>query len=146
MNAPDPSRRYLNSPAPVRPPRQTQTVSSLPPPGHERPGFRAALIVGVAAFVLLVQAFHLNRLGATRRAARVELSQTLHDPGMLPEQRIAALVDAFDRSTQDILFAASGPYLILAVAVLFLTAQATRLRLRLSVVERILVNRTSERL
>ena len=65
---------------------------------------------------------------------------------MPPEQRLVALVDAFDRSTQDILFAASGPYLILAVAVLFLTAQTTRLRLRLSVVERILVNRTSGRL
>ena len=140
MNAPDPPRRYLNSPGPAPPPRSSRTVSTTSP-RHEYTGGRAALILSAAVLVLLVQAWHLHRLSETRRAARVELSRTLRARELPPEESIVALVDAFDRSTQDVLFAASGPYLILAVTVLFLTSQTTRLRLRLAVVEHLLTNR-----
>ena len=116
------------------------SIAPSAPSWRERPGGRAALTLGAAALVLLVQAWHLHRLSETRRAARVELSRTLHDRELPPEQRTVALVDAFDRTTQDVLFATSGPYLILAVAVLFLTAQTTHLRLRLAVVERLLAH------
>ncbi len=145
MNTPEPSRRYLNSPNPTPAPRPPPATGSASP-WHERLGGRAAITLGAAALVLLVQAWHLRRLSETRRVVRTELSQVLRDAGLPPEQRSIALVDAFDRSTQDIVFAASGPYLTLAITVIFLTAQTTRLRLRVAVVERLLLNRLSERL
>ena len=141
MHAPDPSRRYLNSPGLIplsHPPRTTNPA----PPWHARTGGRAALLLGAATLILFVQAWHLHRLSETRRAARAELSHALLDDAtMPPERRAVALAEAFDRTTQDVLFAASGPHLILAVAVLCLTAQTARLRWRLAVVERLLAHR-----
>ncbi len=90
-----------------------------------------ALAAGLA--ILLLQGLHACRLAETRELARAEVERALHDGG---PAHGAVLLAAFDRSTQDILFAASGPYLVLLLFVIFWTGHLLGIKQRLVETER----------
>ena len=90
------------------------------------------MFVGALLWIGIVYGLPLRNLRETRQLARTELTHLLQTDK--PDR--AAILDAFDRATEQILFSASGPYFILAVATLFLIANLVMLKRRLSVAER----------
>ena len=89
-----------------------------------------ALLVVMLWFVF-VYVLPLQALRSSRQAARAELTHLLQtDPPNTP-----AILEAFDRATEQVLFSAATPYFILGLATLFLTAQLTILKRRLHTAE-----------
>ena len=80
----------------------------------------------------MVYGLPLHSLREARQVSRVELARLIHAGKPDP----AAILDAFDRATERILFSASGPYLILACATIFLVAHLVAVKRRLDAAER----------
>ena len=102
--------------------------------GRLRLNRRVLVALSVLIGVVLVYCLHSYKLRETRRISRAELLRVL--PAEKPGT--ADILAAFDRSTEDIFFAAAGPYFILTVAVVFLTGQLLGVKRRLDKTERLL--------
>ena len=114
------------------------------PEGSERSGGRPSRLaawrlrrwlpgcIAAMLWLLLVYGLPLQNLREARRRTRDELTQLLqHD-----KPDAAAILETFDRTHEDILFAASGPYLMLGLATLFLGARLAWVMRRLAAAER----------
>lgn len=95
--------------------------------------YRWLMTSGLALlWVTLVYGLPLQSLREARRLLRVELTHLLQTD----KPDTAAILDAFDRATEQILFSAAGPYFILAVATVFLVAHLVAVKRRLNAAER----------
>ena len=80
----------------------------------------------------MVYGLPLRSLRAARERERTELAHLLQ----ADKPDTAAVLGAFDYATEEIIFSATGPYLILAVATVFLLAHLVGIKRRLNVTER----------
>lgn len=90
---------------------------------------------GVVAGLLwigVVYELPLLSLRDARQISRAQLANLVHTG----KPDAAAILDAFDRATENVLFAASGPYLILAITSLFVIAHLVGVKRRLDAAER----------
>ncbi len=81
---------------------------------------------------VLVYVLPLHTLRASRQIARVELTHLLQ----ADRPDAPAILDAFDRATEQVLFSAAGPYFILGIATLFVIAHLVAVKRRLHTAER----------
>ncbi len=88
-------------------------------------------MVAVLWFVL-VYALPLHTLRESRQTARGELTHLLQ----ADRPDTPAILEAFDRATEQVLFSAAGPYFILGVATLFVIAHLVAVKRRLNAAER----------
>jgi hypothetical protein len=91
------------------------------------------IVLGIV--VVLSEGLHLYALSATRDHARAALAQTLHSVTTSDSKTITAAFDVFDRMTGDIFFAATGPYLVLALLIPSLLLSLVRLQNNLTATE-----------
>ena len=92
-------------------------------------------LAGLLAAMLwlsMVYGLPLRSLHAARDRERVELTHLLQ----VNKPDTAAVLGAFDHATEEIIFSATGPYLILAIATVFLSAHLVGIKRRLSAAER----------
>ena len=90
-------------------------------------GLLAALL-----WLSMVYGLPLRGLRAARDRERAELTHLLR----ADKPDTAAVLGTFDYATEEIVFSATGPYLILAVATVFLLAHLAGIKRRLHVAER----------
>ena len=90
-------------------------------------GLLAALL-----WLSMVYGLPLRSLRAARDRERVEVTHLLQ----ADKPDTAAILGAFDYATGEIIFSATGPYLIVAVATVFLIAHLVGIKRRLHVTER----------
>ena len=97
-------------------------------------GFRAAwpTLLVAALWYVLVYVLPLGNLRASRQTARLELAHLLQTE----QPDVPAVLAAFDRATEQVLFSASGPYFILGLATLLLFAHVALVKRRLRAAER----------
>ena len=104
-----------------------------------RRGLRKAtatkLLIALGIVIVLAEGLHLYALRSTRDHARAALAQTLHTVNASDAKTITAALDAFDRMTGDIFFAATGPYLVLAILIPSLLVSLVRLQNNLTATE-----------
>src|ERR1700736_5193661 len=93
------------------------------------------LLVVLGIVIVLAEGMHLYALRSTRDHARAALAQTLHTVNPSDAKTITAALDAFDRMTGDIFFAATGPYLVLAILIPSLLVSLARLQNNLTATE-----------
>ena len=90
---------------------------------------------GVVAGLLwigVVYGLPLLSLREARQVSRAQLTNLIQTG----KPDVAGILDAFDHATENVLFAASGPYLILAMTSLFIIAQLVGAKRRLDAAER----------
>jgi hypothetical protein len=93
------------------------------------------LLVVLGIVIVVAEGLHLYALSSTRTHARAVLAQTLHAISASDGKTVMAALDAFDRMTADIFFAATGPYLILAILIPSLLISLVRLQNNLTTTE-----------
>jgi hypothetical protein len=96
------------------------------------------LVVVFGTAVVIVEGLHLYALSSTRDHARAALAQTLHAVTASDAKTVTAALDAFDRMTDDIFFAATGPFLVLAILIPSLIVTIVRLQNNLTATEDVL--------
>jgi hypothetical protein len=96
------------------------------------------LLVVLGIVIVLAKDVHLYALSATRVHARAVLAQTLDGITASDAKTVTAALDAFDRMTGDIFFAATGPYLVLAILIPSLLVSLVRLHNNLTATEDVL--------
>ena len=90
------------------------------------------MLLVVALWFALVYVLPLHTLRTSRRTTRLELTHLLR----IDQADTPAILEVFDRTTEQVLFSAAGPYFILGLATLFLIAQLAILKRRLHAAER----------
>ncbi len=90
-----------------------------------------ALMAALLWFVL-VYILPLHTLRASRQTARVELTHLLQTD----RPDAPAILAAFDRATEQVLFSATAPYFVLGLATLFVIAHLAAVKRRLHAAER----------
>ena len=90
-------------------------------------GLLAALL-----WLSMIYGLPLRSLRAARDRERMELTYLLQ----ADKPDTAAVLGAFDHATEEIIFSTTGPYLIVAVATVFLIAHLVGIKRRLNVTER----------
>jgi hypothetical protein len=93
------------------------------------------LMIVLGSIIVLVEGVHWYALSATRVHARAALAQTLDGVTASDAKTVTAALDAFDRMTSDIFFAATGPYLVLAILIPSLVVSLVRLQNSLTATE-----------
>jgi hypothetical protein len=91
------------------------------------------IVLGIV--IVLTEGLHLYALSSTRDHARAALAQTLHTAAASDARTITTALDAFDLMTGDIFFAATGPYLVLAILIPSLLVSLARLQNNLTATE-----------
>lgn len=81
---------------------------------------------------VLVYLLPLHTLRESRQIARTELTHLLQTD----RPNTPAILDAFDRATEQVLFSAAGPYFILGISTLFVIAHLVGVKRRLNTAER----------
>jgi hypothetical protein len=95
----------------------------------------AKLLIVLGIVIVLAEGLHLRALSVTRVHARAALAQTLDSITASDAKTVTAALDAFDRMTGDIFFAATGPYLVLAILIPSLLISLARLQNNLTATE-----------
>ena len=132
MNDRPTHERVIHAPFPEESTGRQRTASP------ERSGDRWRVyrwLAGLLAAILwlsMVYGLPLRSLRAARDRERAELTHLLQ----ADKPDTAAVLGAFDYATEEIIFSATGPYLILAVATVFLIAHLVGIKRRLNVAER----------
>lgn len=114
--------------------------ATMTSPRKLRKATATKLLVVLGIVIVLAEGLHLYALSSTRGHARAALAQTLHSISALDAKTVTAALDAFDRMTADIFFAATGPYLILAILIPSLLISLVRLQNNLTATETALRN------
>ena len=83
-------------------------------------------------WTIIVYGMPLRALRESRRIARVELTQFLQTD----RPDTPAILNAFDRVTEQVLFSVAGPYFILGVVTLFFITHLVVVKRRLHAAER----------
>jgi hypothetical protein len=96
-------------------------------------GTKLLIVLGIV--IVLAEGLHLYAPSSTRGHARAALAQTLHSIPASDATTVTAALDAFDRMTGDIFFAATGPYLVLAILIPSLLISLARLQNNLTATE-----------
>ena len=94
-------------------------------------GWLPSLMAAICWFVL-VYVLPLHTLRASRLTARTELTHLLQTD----RPNTPAVLEAFDRATEQVLFSAAGPYFILGISTLFVIAHLVAVKRRLNAAER----------
>ena len=89
-------------------------------------------VVAGLLWIGVVYGLPLLSLREARQVSRVQLADLIRTR----KPDVAAILDAFDHATENVLFAASGPYLILAITSLFIIAHLVGMKRRLDAAER----------
>ena len=97
-----------------------------------RPGRWLAGLLAALLWLALVYGLPLKSLRAARARERAELVHSLQ----ADKPDTASIIAAFDYASEEMVFSATGPYLILAVASVFLTAHLVGVQRRLHAAER----------
>ncbi len=110
------------------------TLSALPmfPKRWLRVDCWLPLLIAAMVWFVLVYFLPLHTLRKSRLTARTELTHLLQtDKPSTP-----AILEAFDRATEQVLFSAAGPYFILGIATLFVISHLVAVKRRLNTAER----------
>ena len=89
-------------------------------------------LMAALLWLTLVYGLPLQTLRESRRIAKDELARLLQTG----KPDTPAVMDAFDRATEQVLFSVAGPYFILGVSMLFLVAHLVTIKRRLDAAER----------
>jgi hypothetical protein len=114
--------------------------ATMTSPRKLRKATATKLLVVLGIVIVLAEGLHLYALSSTRGHSRAALAQTLHSIPASDAKTVTAALDAFDRMTADIFFAATGPYLILAILIPSLLISLVRLQNNLTATETALRN------
>ena len=87
--------------------------------------------MAAALWFALICVVPLRTLRASRQTARAELAQLLQTE----RPDASAVLAAFDRATEQVLFSAAGPCFVLGLATLLLIAHAAAVQRRLNAAE-----------
>ena len=89
-------------------------------------------LVAALLWLTLVYGLPLQTLRESRRIAKDELAHLLQTD----RPDTPAILDAFDRATEQVLFSVAAPYFILGLATVFITAHLAATKRRLYAAER----------
>ena len=89
-------------------------------------------LLAAVCWFLLVYVLPLHTLRESRVTTRTELTHLLQTD----KPNTPAILEAFDRATEQVLFSAAGPYFILGMSTLFVIAHLVAVKRRLNAAER----------